>query len=626
MKQRSSVGATSMPYRSQPRSLVTWLLTICAIAIGLCHRDAIGQQLDQKPTVQTWYGEMDTGTRVFRFVIASQSAKINEAATAELTSLDEGSMKFTLQDFINSDTELQFKIKSTKAVYDGKRNSSDSNVQGFWAQSGAKFPLDLRLVPESVAKKSIADKPTEVWKGTLKAGLQKIEMQLRGYLQQDGSIQYYVDSVSQKAGGFKAKSTRKEDELVLDIPGLRAKFTGKIEKDAQRMKGKWIQGVAFDLDLDRELTPALETSDVEHSTVAEDKPVNRPQNPKPPFPYKIREIQFPAQDGTIQLSGTLTLPSAASESNKQSLAILITGSGPQDRDETLFDHKPFWVLADHLTRNGVAVLRYDERGVGQSQGEFGNATTRDFANDVQSAVQFARNLPEIDSNKIGLIGHSEGGLVAPMVAVDEPGIAWIVMMAGTGVNGKEILYSQGALIAAAEGVPEKDLKQQRKIQELVFETVPTIDANIDLSTILDTKVADLFAQLATDDASVKDLTDTQKSELHDAMRLSLMQCHSPWFRYFLTHEPGPVLERVRCPVLAINGSKDLQVSPELNLPAIEQSLKKGGNQNVSIRKMDGLNHLFQTTATGAVSEYGTLEETISPGVLEAISTWILARQ
>ena len=295
--------------------------------------------------------------------------------------------------------------------------------------------------------------------------------------------------------------------------------------------------------------------------------------------------------------------------------MLISGSGPQDRDETLLDHKPFWVIADHLSRHGIAVLRFDDRGTGASQGDFSSATSENFANDAEAAFdQLARD-DRIAPNSIGLMGHSEGGLIAPMVAARRNDIAFTILLAGTGVNGKEILLSQGQLILQAEGVTDKNLLNIQRMTQLamidtVLETAPTATLDVLIAAAM-LRITELLPEELRSEDSLK-----------GTVSAGIQRMHSPWFRFFLTYEPATLLQQVKCPVLALNGEKDVQVDPRLNLLAIEAALEKGGNTRFRTVEFPALNHLFQSCTTGSLSEYETIEETISLAVLQIITAWI----
>ncbi len=312
----------------------------------------------------------------------------------------------------------------------------------------------------------------------------------------------------------------------------------------------------------------------------------------------------------MTLAGTLTLP----RSEKPCPAILlIAGSGPIDRDETVFGHKPFLVLADHLTKQGFAVLRVDKRGVEQSTGNYDVATTEDFAADALVGVEYLKTRKEVDTKRIGLIGHSEGGLIAPMVAVKSNDVSFIVLMAGPCVTGEAILYAQEAQISRAMGVTEEQLSHQLGFQQEVFSIIKN---ESDLE-----KAEKLLREIVA-----KQLTNLSKEEQQssaDVIEAQMKRCNSKWFRYFLTYDPITSLKHLKIPVLVINGELDSQVSPKQNLPVIAKILEEAGNRNYKIIEFPKLNHFFQTCETGSILEYGIIEETIAPVALDTITDWIL---
>lgn len=335
---------------------------------------------------------------------------------------------------------------------------------------------------------------------------------------------------------------------------------------------------------------------------------------KTPLTYTEEEVTFINDKVDIELSGTLTLPSA--KVAPYPVVVLIAGSGPMDRDETVCGHKPFFVLADYLARNGIAILRYDKRGVSKSTGNLYTATVMDLVDDVIAAIKYLENRKDLYSKSISLVGHSEGGILAPIVATKEASVKTIVLMAGSCLLGEDILYLQNKLVLAAEG------KSKTAINKKIF-TLKNLFAVIKKendASIAEKKVREIIT------AEVNDLSEDEKKLIKDVdgyidAQVKLMA--SPWFRSFLTYNPAPALTQVKCPVLAINGTKDLQVPYKENLTAIKTALKNGGNKKHLIVKMNGLNHLFQKTKTGAVSEYSQIKETIAPTVLKIIGDWIL---
>ena len=566
-------------------------------AIMLCVLSPVPVAADEPATGDLWYGTMDIGTRLFRFRI-EPVADADDSNSRQLVSLDEGGQIFRLDDFRLDDTELRFGLKLTKATYAGRITDGGKTSTGTWKQSGQEF--DLILHRFAVAP---ADRPDEIWTGTMKALFQKLTMRFRVYRGVDGTENIYFDSVSQKSGGFKAVRATNGDQWTISVASIGGTFEGILNGEKTEVKGKWTQGgVTLDLALTQE--KALTAEPVK-------APV-RPQTPVAPFPYRVEEISFRNEADGVQLAGTLTIPAI---DHPCPAVVLISGSGPQDRDESLLDHKPFWVIADHLSRHGIAVLRFDDRGTGGSTGDFSAATSENFANDVEAAFDQLILDKRFATNSIGLMGHSEGGIIAPMVAARRNDVAFAILLAGTGVNGKEILLSQGQLILRAEGVTDENLLQiQRTTQLALIDTV--------LEAAADATQDELVA------AAVKRLTESlpetslPEGSLKETVSAGIQRMHSPWFRFFLTYEPATLLQRVKCPVLALNGEKDVQVDPRLNLSAIEAALEKGGNTRFRTVEFPGLNHLFQSCATGGLSEYQTIEETISPIVLQTITDWI----
>ena len=338
----------------------------------------------------------------------------------------------------------------------------------------------------------------------------------------------------------------------------------------------------------------------------------RPQEPKQPFPYYTEEVTFRNDGAGIMLSGTLTLPNK--EGNFPAV-VLITGSGPQSRNEDVFGHKPFLVVADYLTRHGFAVLRYDDRGVGNSSGNFMKATSPDFATDAESAVAYLKTRKQINKDKIGLAGHSEGGLVAAIAASRSKDIGFIISLAGPGVTGIEVIALQTELIARAGGVDEAGIaiitRASRETAEILRNTPDTAMLRTKLAAYAKANLQDYPSQMMPPGQSRDDFIKNQINAM----------C-TPWYQYAYQVEPATFFKKVTCPVLVLNGSKDLQVDARQNLPAISKALKDGGNKNVTIKELRNLNHLFQECKSGHPNEYLHIQETFSPKALAAISDWL----
>jgi pimeloyl-ACP methyl ester carboxylesterase len=346
---------------------------------------------------------------------------------------------------------------------------------------------------------------------------------------------------------------------------------------------------------------------------------HRPQEPEPPFPYDEQEVFFQNED-QVRLAGTLTLPKS---NGPFSAVILISGSGPQDRDDSVFGHKPFLVLADHLTRLGIAVLRVDDRGVGKSTGNFSEATSQDFAADALAAVEYLKSRSEIARGKIGLLGHSEGGLIASMVAIQSRDVAFVVTMAGPGLKGDQIVVGAGGADYKGGWISDEVVAEMRTAQERIFAIIKE-ERNPALLEARMRKEAAVFCGLAARiraeaPESKKESAETVADAIENESQLFL----SPWFRFYLMYDPRTALIKVKCPVLAINGERDFEVPAKENLEAIRKALESGGNKDYTVLMLPNLNHLFQTAATGAISEYEQIEETLSVSALDTLSNWIL---
>jgi len=334
---------------------------------------------------------------------------------------------------------------------------------------------------------------------------------------------------------------------------------------------------------------------------------DRPQDPVKPYPYRETLVFFENKTAGIQLAGTLTTPFSG---GPFAAVVLISGSGAQDRNEEMLDHRPFLVLGDYLTRYGIAVLRYDDRGVFESTGDITIATTEDFASDAYSGVEFLKTLPEIDASRIGLIGHSEGGMIAPMLASAYPEeIAFIVLMAGPGEPAAKVLLDQGDLIGRAGGVSETEIQRMHTMKEKII----LIVLNEPNDAAAERKIQTII------DQSYPELSRSDRIQLAQQFYVFVV----PWMRYFLAFDPKDYLTKVKCPVLAINGSMDLQVPAKSNLQAIENYLIEGGNTQFEIKELPNLNHLFQTANTGSPNEYESIAETLAPIALNAMKDWIV---
>jgi pimeloyl-ACP methyl ester carboxylesterase len=439
-----------------------------------------------------------------------------------------------------------------------------------------------------------------LWLGTVKGAKGELRLAF-SVTNQDGKLVATFDSIDQAARGLPVDEVTFQDGKVrFVLKKFAITYEGTINKEGTEIAGEFNQGGKQPMTLKRvDKLPGM----------------NRPQEPKGPFPYVEEEVVCENKKANVKLAGTLTLPKG---DGPFPAVFLITGSGPQDRNEEILGHKPFWVIADYLTRRGIAVLRVDDRGVGKSTGNFGEATSADFAEDAEAGVAFLKAHKKIDATKIGLIGHSEGGLIAPLVASRNKDVAFIVMLAGPGVRGDTILLEQNKLLLEAEGVDKRTIDRQVKFLSIAL---PALQKEEDYAAA-QKKILEALAKWKAD---AEEADRKVIEEFETLAKGNLGQLGTKWFRYFLNYEPEPVLRKVQCPVLALNGSKDCQVPCKLNLDAIAKALKEGGNKDFTTKELPNLNHLFQTCKTGAFSEYAIIEETIAPAALETMADWIAVR-
>lgn len=569
----------------------------------LSHKPAKPPMPNKPATTQApkevWQGALEISGFKARLVLRIWEAT-DGTLTGNLESVDQGGKNTPADNLTFQGGVLRFGIKTGQGQYEGTVKEDGSEISGTWTQFGRSFPLVFHKsdntagLPDSKQSPESKKAPTQVWQGALVAGGSKLRLVLKIWEATDSTLTAKVDSPDQGAMDLPVDTISfKEKKLSFEMNMLGASYEGVLNESGTEISGTFKQrGASFPLVLKKSDQAAL--AEVKH-----------PQEPKKPYPYKEEEIVFANAKAGVKLAGTLTMPKSGSPFPA---VVLITGSGPQNRDEELLGHKPFLVLADYLTRRGIAVLRFDDRGVGKSTGDFSKATSADFATDALAAVEYLKTRKEINLKQIGLIGHSEGGLIAPMVAVQSPDVAFIVLMAGPGVPGDEILYLQEALISKVMGRNEEEIAKNREVQKRMYAVVKEEKDQV----AAEQKLREILK-----DASAK------MSASEDAINAQIEQSLSPWFRYFLNYDPRPTLQKVKCPVLAINGEKDLQVPPQQNLPEIEKALKAGGNSDYSIVKLPSLNHLFQTSKTGAPSEYAQIEETIAPVALETMGNWIL---
>jgi pimeloyl-ACP methyl ester carboxylesterase len=403
-----------------------------------------------------------------------------------------------------------------------------------------------------------------------------------------------------RVSGIKPSTTTFIDgKLLIDGSNVGMNYKGIFNKESQQFEGTYKEGGL-------EMTLNLKKGAIKI------KDLRRPQEPVKPYPYYEEDVVFKNIEAKVSLAGTLTLPN---KNEKFPVVILISGSGPQDRDESFMGHKPFLVLADHLTKQGIGVLRFDDRGHGESTGDFGNATTEDFSKDVLSAITYLKTRNDVDIKNIGLIGHSEGGIIAPLVANNSKDVAFMVLLASTGISGTELSVMQSKTLRQ---FPVKDEiayeKNTRKAIAIVTSNKSDLEIKNELTTHYNAFIKPILTSLNVPEEKINLFIESQ-------LKTSL----KPWSRYFLQYNPADEIEKLQMPVLSLNGSKDTQVNAKINQEGIRNALIKGGNKDYEIIELENLNHFFQECETGNMDEYRKIEQTFSPTALKEISNWIFKR-
>ena len=441
-----------------------------------------------------------------------------------------------------------------------------------------------------------------LWIGVVEVSGIKVQLMLRVSLNAVGALTARLDV---------------PDQGAVDLPVEVISVQGQIVRFEASNLGKYEGALSSDrLEISGELKQAAVTYPVTFKRTNRVPTLNRPQDPQKPYPYIEEEVSYENKTDAVKLAGTLTLPRSG---GPFPAVVLITGSGQQDRNETIAGHRPFLVLSDYLTRHGIAVLRVDDRGTGGSSSGTPNATSENYAGDVVAGIDFLKSRKEINVRQIGLIGHSEGAMIAPMAAIRSKDVSFVVMMAGTGLPGDDVLLLQSDVSLKAQGASEEGIKLTRELFGGVFAILKTsVDGVLAEKQIRET--------LAVKTGAMSEAQRKGISEILTLIDTQLKQFYlTEWFRFFLRYDPRPTLRKVQIPLLALHGEKDLQAAPKENLDGIAAALKEGGNKDFSIVLLPQLNHLFQTSRTGLVTEYGEIEETISPVALKAISDWILKR-
>ncbi len=533
-----------------------------------------------------WLGAITVGPGL-TFHEAFHIAKAPQGGySGTLDSLDRAVFGVPLGDITADADSLSFTAAThPAAIYTAKWDAASGQWAGHWTQGGQTFPLTLAR--GFATPKPVVSGLDGAWDGVLGVGAIPLHLTLHVRTGAGGTAAW-LDSPDQLVYGLAVNSIQRDNSSVhFALTAPPASFAGALSADQQSLAGQWTQG--------GHATPLTFTR---RAPGARPAAALRPQTPVKPYPYREQAVAFDDAASHVRLAGTLTLPPG---DGPFPAVVLVAGSGPNTRDEPIFGHQIFLVLADHLTRQGIAVLRYDKRGTGESTGDYAKATTLDFAADVEAGMAFLRSRKDIDPRHVGLIGHSEGGLIVPIVAARDPQTAFIIMMAGPGVDGADVWMEQLRLILKAAGVPDAQIalaSAQRR------EQIAIIRAEKDPE-----KAAARLRALAPPELPKA------------AVDAAIAQVNTDWFREFFDYDPAPTLRQVHCPVLALDGAKDLQVPAAQNLPAIRAAL--ANNPDAEVEELPGLNHLFQTANTGGIAEYAQIEQTIAPLVMDTITDWIL---
>lgn len=570
-----------------------WISVLAAGLTILLSSPALAQTASD--IVGNWRGVISLPTGDMTLVLRVEQDE-DGALDATLENFDQAPGRLEpVTDVRASADRLTFRVAEVGATYEGDWDETSRRWKGTLTQ-GVELPLEFeRGAPPP---RPVVAGLDGVWEGVVELNGVELRQVLRFRTIEQGTFGTY-DSPDQLMNGAPLTDLARDgDHINFSAFRRLSRFTGTLSDAGGRLTGTWITTGQ----------PDVAMTFIRRAPGPDTGGPNRPQEPKPPFPYRVEHVTFdnPSAPG-VRLAGTLTRPEGE---GPFPAAILLTGSGPQDRDESLLGHKPFAVLADHLTRNGVAVLRYDDRGVGDSTGVYSEATSPDHASDANAAFAWLSARPEIRGDAIGFIGHSEGGVTAPVAMADNEAVAWFIGLAPPGTSLVQLLLSQRRLVSAQMGVSEEDLDRTEPVVEALFKAIAGAETPEDGHAAA-TAVLTPEARTALGLPPEMDSTDIVRN------------LAAPWLHYLLRYDPAANLARIDVPVLVMIGSLDRQVPPTDNLAAIREALRD--NPDVTLVEVPGLNHLFQTARTGGMGEYAAIEETFSPTALALVSDWINER-
>lgn len=565
---------------------IRWLSCLCLVLIS-----HLAMAASWEPLTGDWHGRVSTPQGELLLIFRFQPDGDGYQGTLESPAQAPG-QRIPLQDPIVEGDTLTFSVPAIAASFRG------SWSQQRWVGSlnqQVEMPLSLqRGLPEP---DPVVQGLDGLWRGTLHRNGVDLRLALRIETGTNGTIAR-LDSPDMGALDLPvAGLERTGQDIRFEVPAASVLYRARLDDADKHLRGSWQRVGQPDVEV-----AFTRVDDDIARTIPE-----RPQTPSAPFPYTATEVRYDNPDAEgVNLAGTLIVPEGE---GPFPAVVLISGSGPQDRNETVFGHQPFAVLADHLGRHGIAVLRHDDRGVAGSTGDHGAATSADFATDTIASVRYLRRQPGINADAIGLIGHSEGGMIGPLAATGNPDIAFMILLAAPGTDTKRLAESQRRLLGLSQGISEQSLADSaplmQQINRIVAAVADPADARPQLEAILDQSALALLGA-----------TTGQRTML-------VQQFTRRWYHYFLRYEPSTVLAGIRIPVLALNGSLDHQVPADENLAAIQTVL--ADNPDATVRRLDGLNHMFQTAPTGAIGEYADIAETFAPSAMTLISDWITAR-
>lgn len=652
--------------------LFTGILSTLSAETGYSQSSQPTTALANSSEAEHWFGWLVTPKQQLRTIIHLKRGSDSQPISATIVSPDQSPDELPLLDFtMSSEGTWKFRLTNPlnpdlSATFEGKQTSND-RVLGDLTQSGEKMTLTLQKFDAISVENPTSLGADSVWLGTLNLVVKKLDVRFRVYSKAPFATQeqprMLFDSLSERIVGIPAVGTKGDGPNVsIDIELIKAKYTAKLNEAGDEMTGRFVQGpipIPLTMKLQQQETatktananPEVQTAGLSDQ---EQRPTKMrtgnesdiPNKPKPGISPFFVETEFQtthsvvkqktkprdkangasAQYSGITLKGTLTVPvsRAGSEPKRYPAVIMVTGSGPQDRNETIGRHKPFETIAHFLAKNGIASLRYDDRGVGESTGEHLTATSEDFAKDALAVWKHATTLAELDPDRIGILGHSEGGLIGPMAAAWEPGVAFLVLLAPPGLTGAEVLSTQINRMSELQGMSEEDriatMSLQQELQDIASGYFVSESATRNSIREAINKNWEGLQNLALTQDPLADVGQI-KRQLTSSIEQQFQQLQMPWFRFFLNYDPSTNWMLIRCPTLAIWGSNDVQVLPEINRAEILRSVARNADLTVTLEVLPGLNHLLQTSETGLPSEYDQIEEDISPTALSSILRW-----